>query len=134
MSWIVDRYEWVLLFLGVAAAGFGYLWYDTRKPRYLLGTGAFVLAMMVVAGLTFLVETDNQRLARNVDEMRDAINAGKVEEAMKHFDNKIKIKTASGVSEIDKAQLLQFARGNMSRYAVKKVITGPVHVDKLDNG
>ena len=130
-EWIVDHIDWVLIFLGLVAAALAVAWWNTRRRPYLIGAAAMVGLMLVCYVASLFIVTDAMQLSRNVDGIRDAINAGKPEEAMQFFENKVIVKTASGPQEYSKDSLVKLARLNMQHYAVKKVFTRRVQVEEL---
>src|SRR5437899_3458585 len=130
-EWIVDHIDWVLIFLGLVAAALAVAWWNTRRRPYLIGAAAMVGLMLVCYVASLFIVTDAMQLSRNVDGIRDAINAGKPEEAMQFFEDKVLVKTSSGPREVTRDDLVKFARDNMQHYGVKKVLTGRVRVEEM---
>lgn len=128
---LLDNVFWALIFLGILGAGLAVAWWNTRKRSWLIAIGGVVAAMALLLVLSRVIVTDSMQLSNNVDGMRSALNAGKLDEALQYFDDRIEVKTTAGTKEVSRDALLQLARSTMSGYQVKKVITGPVHVDAL---
>src|SRR2546429_5929463 len=131
-GWVNRKLGWVAVFLGVAGAALRRRWVKPRKRPFLIAASAVVALMLLCFVLSFFVVTDAMQLSRNVDGIRDAINAGKPEEAMQFFENKVIVKTASGPQEYSKDSLVKVARLNMQHYAVKKVFPRRVQVEELN--
>src|SRR5439155_9552016 len=74
-EWIVDHIDWVLIFLGLVAAALAVAWWNTRRRPYLIGAAAMVGLMLVCYVASLFIVTDAMQLSRNVDGIRDAINA-----------------------------------------------------------
>jgi hypothetical protein len=130
---LLDNVFWVLIFLGMLAAGLAVAWWNTRKRSWLVAIGGVVAVMALLFVLSRVIVTDRMQLSNNVDGMRSAINAGKLDEAVLFFDDKVVVKTTATPNgkEISREALLHLAKTTMSGYQVKKIITGPVHVDAL---
>src|SRR2546428_6870710 len=92
--------------------------------------------MVVLFVLSLVIVTDRKQLARNVDSMRDALNAGKFDEALKFFDDKVTITALASGSSVgttvyEKSKLVPLAKQNQQYYKVKKISTGTVAVNEL---
>jgi hypothetical protein len=130
-SWVVDESATILIILALAAGALGAVWWNTRQRWSLIATAASVLLMVVVFVLSLVVVTDSALLKQNVVLIRDAVNGGKYEEALKFFDDTVKIKSTAGVIDMSKDKILTMATRTRDSYQVKQIETGTVHVDEL---
>jgi hypothetical protein len=130
--WIVDNAPWVLFFLGIVALCFGAAWWTTRKNKLLIPCGIVVGLMVLVWVMSLFVVTDRMQLERDVQTMRDLVNAGKFDEAIEHFDEEVKVDTASGEVTVKKSKLRDLTKGNMSHYRVKKVVVHNINVEEVN--
>src|SRR5262245_52687111 len=132
LFWIVDNVGVVLLVLGLVALGFGAAWWSTRKHKLLIGVAVPLVLMAVAWGLSLFVVTDRMQLERNVDAIRDAVNAGNLDEALTFFEDQVDVELASGkVVGVKKEQMAALANRNKSHYQVKKVFTSSFRVEEL---
>jgi hypothetical protein len=131
LFWIVDNATYFLIILAIVAAGFGTAWWQTRKRYWAIGGGVTVALMALVFILSLVVVTDEKQIRLNIEAMRDAINAGKAEEAAKYFDDEVEVVTANGSVKLPNNILEKMAKSNMVQYGVRKVDTGSVGFDKL---
>jgi hypothetical protein len=131
-SWVIDEQVTVLAALALITGTLGAVWWNTRKKWALIGTAATAALMVVVFVLSLVVETDSGKLRHNVVLIRDAVNGGKYEEALKFFDDKVKIKSTAGTLELSKDKILTMATRTKDNYQVKQIETGTVHVDELN--
>jgi hypothetical protein len=130
--WIVDNNSVVLLVLGIIALGFAALWWTRRNNKLLIGVGVPLVLMLLTWVLSQYIVTDRIQLARDVETMRDLINAGKLDEAIGHFADEIKIDTSQGEQTFKKAEIAALAKLNMKRYGVKKVVTNKIEVQEVN--
>src|SRR5262245_15381975 len=131
LSHFVDNAVFYEALLALIAIGLGVAWWKTRNRRWLLSCGIPLALMIILVVLTFVVDTDRKQIARNVDSMRDAINAGNAAEAAKYFDENVTIDTRNGKFTMSNKYLEKMAKGTMGAYQVKQVETGRVEVEEL---
>jgi hypothetical protein len=129
--WIVDNYIETLIILGAVAATLGVIWWNTRKTWALSGVGITAALMVLVFALPYMVVTDVGQLKLNVAEIRDAVNEGKLDVALRYFDDNVKITTQQGKLDLSKDQILTMANRTKASYDVKQIQTGKVYVDEL---
>jgi hypothetical protein len=129
--WIVDNLSIVLLVLGIAALCFAAAWWSTRKTQLLIGVGVPILLMPLAWLLSLFVVTDRMQLVRNIESMRDFVNAGKLDEALEFFENEVKVDTMQGELKVAKSEMKSVAKGNMKLYGVKKVDVWGIHVQDV---
>lgn len=85
LYWIVDR---ALLFgalLGLAAVGFGILYWNNRDRKSLRAFGVTTGLGLLLWLLTLFIVTDRQQLTRNLRAMADAVVAKKPEDMKKYL-------------------------------------------------
>jgi len=129
--WIVDNLGVVLLVLGIVALCFAAAWWTTRKNKLLIGLAVAIAMMPLAWGLSLYIVTDRMQLVRDVETMRDLVNAGKVEDAIQHFDDEVKVDTMQGEVTLKKSALKDLAKGNMSRYGVKRIDVWAISVEEV---
>src|ERR1700736_2124348 len=96
LFWIVDNVWMIVFVLAIVALGFGYAWWLTRRARWLIGSGVSVGLIVLLFVLSLLIVTDQKQIRANIDAMRNAINAGKADEAAKYFDDVVTVDTSKG--------------------------------------
>jgi hypothetical protein len=131
LFWIADHVLEIVFVLAIVALGFAYAWWLTRKTRWLIGSGVCVGLMLLLFVPSLFIVTDQQQIRGNIDAMRNAINAGKAEEAAKYFDDVVTVETKSGSFSVSNKALKDYAKGNMNNYKVKQVETGRVDFETL---
>jgi hypothetical protein len=129
--WVVDNEIVVLICLFAVAGVTGMLWTSSRKKPLLLVALAAVALIFLVVVLSLVVVTDTMQIAANVDAIRDAANAGKVDDVLQFFEDSVVVETSMGKPTLKRADLRDFMESNKKRHGVKTVETGPVHVDSL---
>jgi hypothetical protein len=90
-SWLVDNPRDVFLVLGLAAVGLGIGWWRTRRPGYALGLVLVALALLIVLGLWYLVDTDAKQIQYKVKAMTDAVAAGSVDKIFAHVSDQFSL-------------------------------------------
>jgi hypothetical protein len=130
-TWIVDNQITALIFLAIIAAAFGAMWWNTRKTQWLISALATCGLTLAVVVLNLLVETDSQRLARNIEQIRDLVNNRKYDEALNYFDDKVNITTAIYSGPATRRQILDAAKATKEKHSVQKIDTGKVDIDEL---
>jgi hypothetical protein len=128
---IVDNSSLLLLGLGIVALCFGAAWWTTRRGKWLIGSGVCVAMMALIFVLSLFVVSDRQRIERNIDEMRNAVNTGKPEEAARFFDDVVTVDTRTGSVKVPNQLLKAYAKSNMNHYQVKQVETGSVDFEEM---
>jgi hypothetical protein len=131
LFWIVDNQLWVLVLLALVGLGFGWMWWLTRDKRWLIGDGVAAALAAGVVVLALFVVTDRMQLERNVDAIRDAVNAGKFDEALKHFEDQVEVETATKKEKVPKVLMAEVARRNKDKYGVQHVFTSAFDVDEI---
>jgi len=129
--WIVDNLSIVLLVLGIAALCFAAGWWSTRKNQLLIGVAIPLVLMPLAWLLSLFIVTDRMQLARNIEIMRDLVNDGKLDEALEHFDNEVKVDTMQGELKVTKSEIKNMAKGNMKAYGVKKIDVWGIQVQDV---
>ena len=106
---------YVYLALGVVAVAFGVVWYERRRPKWLLG----VLAAALLAGGIFLLErlvvTDREQIIEALDEIADAVEREDIEAVGAYLDDDF------GGWRPSKTIALRAAKAAISRYQIAKV-------------
>jgi hypothetical protein len=130
--WIVDNLGIVCLVLGIIALCFIWAWWQTRNTKLLVGAGAPLLLMVLAWVLSLYIVTDRIQLVLDVETMRDLVNDAKLDAAIRHFDDEVKVDTMQGVMTLKQADLQQLAKGNMRNYGVKKIDVWNIQVEEAD--
>jgi hypothetical protein len=135
--WIADSWLAIVMALALLAALLGTVWWHTRNKRYLVGTVAALALMPIVWIVSLLVVTDSMQLETNVAEIRDAVNAGNYNQALKYFDDTVTITATMGLGgavltqPLTKDKILAMANRSKDAYQVKQITTGRVYIDEL---
>ena len=139
LYWIVDNTNngWLLIFLGVIAAGLVVVWWNNLKRPWLIAAGAVLTAMLVCFVLSLFIVTDRMRLRRHVEDMRDSYNAGKLDETLSHFADEVVVETTNGPQKLNRDALKALAQMHQSAYGMagldlKKVIISSISVDEVE--
>jgi hypothetical protein len=130
---LIDNAVLVLVALALVAGALATWWWNTRKRWALFATFATLAVAAGVILLQQFVVTDTGQMQLNVAHIRDAVNGGKYDEALRYFDDKVKITATSGmVLDLDKDKILKMATRTRDHYAVKQIQTGSVEVLELN--
>jgi hypothetical protein len=129
--WIVDNLGVVFLALGITALCCGWAWWTTRNSKLLIGLGLPIILMVLAWVLSLYIITDRTQLALDVETMRDLVNAAKLDAALEHFDDEVKIDTMQGEITFKKTDLRQLAKGNMKLYGVKQIDIWGIQVEEV---
>jgi hypothetical protein len=129
--WIVDNLSVVLLALGIVALCFGAGWWTTRRNKLLYGVAVPGVLMLFAWVLSLFIVTDRMRLVRDVEEIRDQVNAGKLDDAIRHFDAEVTVDTVNGEHTFKSAAIRDLAKKNMGVYGVKKVNVWGITVEQV---
>src|SRR5437660_8779709 len=121
LYWIVDNTNngWLLIFLGVLAAGLAVAWWNTLKRPWLIAAGAVLTVMLACFLLSLFIVTDRMRLRRHVEEMHSSYNAGNLDETLKHFADEVTVETKDGPQKLNRDALRALAQLHVSTYGLQ---------------
>jgi hypothetical protein len=132
LFWLVDNVLWVLIFFGMAGAALAVGWWNTRNRPLLVAAAAVVAVMAALFLVSLFVVTDRKQLVRNVENLRDTYNAGKIDEALGFFADDIAVETAEGTKHVSRDGLKVLATLNQQSWGLQGINTKKIVINSIE--
>ncbi len=131
LFWMIDNVALVLTLLCAVALCFGAAWWINRQSKLLIGCAVPAGLMAMAWLLAVYVDTDRKQLVRNIETMRDLVNADKLADISQFFADDFDVVTANGVQPFTKDAVETLAKINRKAYGVKEFVVNNIDVEQV---
>jgi hypothetical protein len=108
-NWLLEDPTTAYVVLGLAGFALGVGWWMQPRRGYLIGLGAVIALIGLLALLNFLVDTDGKRIERKIQAMAAAVASRDVEGVFRHISADFRLRG------MDRNEFRRRAEGHINR-------------------